>query len=168
MHSEANDWLNSEFLHSRYFYQDGNLFSKSVIKNGKNLLITGTKDKDGYARVCVRNGKKVTKVMLHRLIFCMHHGNFPEIVDHVDRNIKNNCISNLRAANKNENQWNRGVKISSKSGVRGVVIKNGKFCAQCKVYGKRYHLGTFDTLEHAEEVLKEFRTKNHKEFATYG
>lgn len=164
---ELPDWLTQDFVKQRYNYQDGSLFLNKPYKGIVNYKVGSHKDKDGYSRVTIYNNGTYKKMMMHRIIFLYHYGYLPEIVDHIDRDINNNRIENLREASKSENQWNREVLINSKSGIRGVIIKNGYIYAQCKVNNIRYNLGRFDSVELAEEALKVFRLKNHKEFASY-
>lgn len=40
------------------------------------------------------------------------------------------------------------------TGVRGVYMQKGKFRVQIYYKGKRYHIGSFDTLEEAKEARK--------------
>lgn len=161
-----------DLLNQFEYFENGILLWKPKISNGRviNYKYSATPagtclDKDGYGKVTLTiDGKKIS-CRLHRLIFMYHHGYMPEAVDHIDRNIFNNRIENLRAANKNQNQWNRGDKVKSKSGVRGVVMKGGRWYAQCKVFGKRHHLGIYKSIEEAAIAVNEFRKQHHGEFA---
>lgn len=164
---ELPSWFTQDFCKDRYSYSDGNLYLLKPYKGIDNFKVGGKPDKNGYLRVVIFHKEGPIKVMLHRIIFLYHHGYLPEIVDHMDQDITNNRIENLREANKNQNQWNRKVVINSQTGIRGVIFKNGKIYAQCKVNGIRTYLGQFETVELAEEALKEFRLTHHKEFASY-
>jgi hypothetical protein len=66
-------------------------------------------DKDGYCKytLCNENGKKYVRA--HRLVaiqFIPNPDNLP-LVDHIDRNVLNNNIENLRWVNLRQNQLNR-------------------------------------------------------------
>jgi hypothetical protein len=98
---------------------------------------------------------------LHRLIM---NCNFNELIDHKDGNGLNNCKTNLRVATNAENMQNRTTEANSNStsGVRGVGFKSqtGRWTAQVKINGTKKHLGSFKTIEEAEKVVTEYRSKN--------
>lgn len=107
---------------------------------------------------------------LARIVFLMHHGYLPEIVDHVDCNPMNNDISNLRAASKADNQRNAGMYAHNKSGVKGVSWHKAasKWHVQIKVQGVKKYLGVYEDIELAELVAQEARSKFHGNFANHG
>lgn len=107
---------------------------------------------------------------LARIIFLWHHGHLPEIVDHADCNPMNNCISNLRAATKAENQRNAGMYAHNTSGSKGVVWSKAckKWMARIKVFGKSKHLGVFESKELATDFVQLAREMLHGEFANHG
>lgn len=83
-------------------------------RKGRNRKFGG----DRYALVdlCIEGERKTYSV--HRLValaFIPNPENLPE-VDHIDRNTRNNCVSNLRWVSKCENQANRGIPKNNKSG----------------------------------------------------
>ena len=63
---------------------------------------------------------------IHRIIWMLHHGEIPEsyVIDHIDGNIDNNLISNLRIATYKTNSRNRGKPSNNTSGVVGVSMSN--------------------------------------------
>lgn len=89
--------------------------------------------------------------LAHRIIWEMVNGPIPSgmVVDHKDCNPFNNKIDNLRLATKAQNSHNSQLKISNKTGVKGVSIHSvtGKFIAQIKTNGKTLHLGVYDSLQ---------------------
>lgn len=89
--------------------------------------------------VCILlDGKKVR---LHRAIM-----DFPSCdVDHVDRNVLNNSKSNLRLANRTQNNANKPLTQANSSGYKGVswCQSKGKWQAQLKFKGKNKNLGYF-------------------------
>jgi len=105
------------------------------------------------------NGKTV-KEFLHRLITDAPKG---AEVDHIDGNGLNNKRSNLRIATNSENQYNRKHKSKyPKSGVPGVYWypTTSKWKAQVVLNGKDVHLGYFDNVREAAEVVRRFKEKH--------
>ena len=120
----------------------------------------------GYTLVSIDN--RLHK--LHRLIYLMHHGICDMRVDHIDGNRTNNSISNLRLVSKEQHQWNKGIGKTNKSGVKGVSWResHNAWYAQCGFNGVNHQFGYFNTIEEAEAVVREFRSKAHREFANHG
>ena len=83
----------------------------------KEIFLKPHNHKDGYLRVGLsKNGKRHHKY-IHRLVgetYLKPDETRPEI-DHIDRNPRNNHISNLRWANKSENALNRNQKRKPKN-----------------------------------------------------
>jgi len=95
----------------------------------------------GYLRVVIN--KK--GYLAHRLVYLLHAGYLPDIVDHVDRDKLNNRIENLRAANNLQNCRNSASRKNSTSRYLGVskVKKYNKWVAQIMIKGKQTNLGWF-------------------------
>lgn len=93
-------------------------------------------------------GKTVAK---HQIIFKYVHGYEPKYIDHINGDIRNNRISNLRPASASGNGKNRFLNKNNTSGVTGVYQRkiNGRWSAEIKSEGKRIHLGDFATKEAA-------------------
>lgn len=155
--------LTLDELQSRYQYIDGCLIYKidrgTRVKAGS---IVGSVSTDGYARTQV-NSKAV---LIHRLIFLLHHGYLPQVVDHIDSNIKNNKIENLRPATMRENAMNRKISRANTSGYKGIHWQKSvnRWRAECD----GNYLGLYGTIEEAQNCLKNYREINHKEFLNDG
>ena len=126
-----------EELKNSFYYSEGKLYWKEgkVLANKE----AGYKNPHGYIEVNITIRGKPTKFLAHRIIFYLHHGFMPKLVDHVDRNPQNNSISNLRVADKKLNAINTGLPKNNTSGVKGVSWNKacGKWSAQIKVDGKK-------------------------------
>lgn len=110
--------------------------------------VAGSLAARGYVNIKV-DGKNYKA---HRLAFLYMEGEFPLVeVDHINGVPSDNRWSNLRHAERWENQGNVPARSDSKSGVRGVywVKSKGKWVAQIKSAGRNYHLGYFSTVEEA-------------------
>ncbi len=107
---------------------------------------------------------------LHRIIFFMHHGYLPEIIDHIDGNGLNNKIENLREATTSQNAWNTKIHPKTTSKFKNVVfIKDRKkWTCRLMVRGKVIHRGSFDSPEQANEFAISLRKELHGEFANNG
>ncbi len=107
------------------------------------------------------NGKKHT-VLMHRQILNAGPG---EQVDHKNMNPLDNRRDNLRLCSFNENQWNRRKYSNNSTGAKGVASRGNRFRARIQVYGKSIFLGSFVSLELAQEAYAKAASKYHGEFA---
>lgn len=145
-------------------YCDGKIFWKvSTVKWIPIGAEVGSVGNHGYREAKIF-GKRY---LVHRLIYALHHGIMPEVVDHIDRNPLNNKIDNLRASDKRLNAYNSGLASNNKSGVRGVswCKKSNKWVVRFKLNGKYLFLGYYKDLQTATKVRKEYEELHvkHKE-----
>jgi len=151
-------------LKDLFDYKDGDLYWKvSPSKQIKIGAKAGNTKSNGYLRV----GINYKQYSLHRLIFMMHHGYLPKEVDHIDNNPANNCIENLREANRFQNTQNAIKRKDCSSRVKGVCWKKShkKWVVQLQVNGKRKSFGYYNDIEYAKFVADAMRYKYHKEFS---
>jgi hypothetical protein len=150
-----------------FTYKDGN-FIWNIRKTGiKYQTIAGNLNcQKGHIYICI--DKK--RYLAHRLVWLWHHGFIPQDqIDHIDGNRANNKIENLRLATVTQNNQNSKLRITSKTGFKGVsyISSRKKYWARVFAFKRQYSLGYFDTAEEAHEAYKIGATKHHKEFARF-
>jgi hypothetical protein len=102
----------------------------------------------------------------HRLIWLMVYGHWPDDdVDHINGARNDNRLINLRAATRSQNLMNTRVRSDSRTGIKGVRMKRGRFQARIKVNGKEIAVGTYDTIEEASEARRLAEKQIHGMFA---
>lgn len=159
--------ITKELCEILFNYKDGVLYWKTSpskkIKIGSSV---GSIGKDGYFSTTI-NYKKYS---IHRIIFLMHYGYLPDLIDHVNNIPTDNRIENLREANKSENNYNSKKSINNKSGAKNVCWnkKQQKWIVTLGVNKKIKYFGVYDDIELAELVAHEARDKYHKNFANNG
>jgi len=132
-----------------------------VRKREVPLIMKGTESRGGYLQVQFKyRGKRFS---IHRLVakaFIQNPEN-KRTVDHIDGNPKNNCVENLRWANRSEQR--RNVVCSSNTGWPGVVWHERIQCYQADIrllkkegetQGKRISKAYSVKKYGAEEALK--------------
>lgn len=159
--------LTQDEIKSLFDYKNGKLVWK--IKPNRNIRIgdaAGSIDSHGYLQT-KHNG---IVYLNHRLIWLMHYGWLPKLIDHVNGNKTDNRIENLRQATPQQNQHNAKRRVDNKSGVKGVVWRKDsrKWRADIQVNGKRRSLGCFDSIENAKEFIMLTREMLHENFANNG
>jgi hypothetical protein len=158
--------ISQEYLQEIFDYKDGHLYWKKLGKGRKVSLQVGSLDKDGYIQLSI-NGKKYKE---HRLVYIMHHGQIPKIIDHIDGNPANNCIENLREATLSENQYNRKLGKDNTSGFKNVswCKKMKKWYVSLKVNGAKKYFGSYKDIDYAKFVAETMRYKYHGKFLNHG
>lgn len=120
----------------------------------------------GYRIVRITLNKAQGLFKVHRLIFLMHHGYLPCVVDHKDGDSTNNRIDNLRESSVQQNSCNLKLNINNTSGYKGVQLaRNGFWRSSIKSQGKWYYLGAYETKEEAAHAYNLAAKMLHKEFA---
>lgn len=140
-------------LHDLFDYDDGLLMNKSG-------HIYCNLDKEGYIRVRV-SGKEYRA---HRLIWQMFNGPIPEgmLIDHIDGDVYNNRIENLRIATRLQNNVN---SKSNRGLPKGVSKVGNRYRARLKHLDTWYSLGSYATPEEAAEAYNNKANELHGEFA---
>ncbi len=71
------------------------------------------------------------RVYAHRVIWALHHGEWPKLIDHTDGDLANNRIENLRNVDQTTNMRNACLPSDNKSGAIGVrLMKDGRYKVQ--------------------------------------
>jgi hypothetical protein len=158
-----NNDLSCEKVRELFDYKDGELFWKKIGPNKRTDRPAGTVNRDGYRRI-----KYMYKLYaVHRLVWT-YHGNAPvAFIDHINGDVLDNRIENLRAATHSQNCMNTRLRSDNTSGIKGVrwsKLKQ-KWIGTVGVNYKNYCAGEFDTKEKAAEAVAKLRQELHGEFA---
>ena len=116
-------------------------------------------------RTVQREGKPTT-VFLHKRIaerMFSEAERMGKVVDHIDRNPRNNRRKNLRLATSAQNCQNRSCRKNNVSGVPGVFWMESSKAWSARPRGK--HLDPFSFLEEAIKVRKQAEATEYGEFA---
>lgn len=111
-----------------------NLKNRGNIKAGKRL---GTPASGGYMTINVCG----TTLYFHRVAFAIHHGYWPEMVDHKNGDRSDNRIENLRASNKFFNARNAAPKYGRR--FRGANKRENGWGVCIRSERKQIYIGTF-------------------------
>ena len=104
---------------------------------------------------------------IHQLVYMTWVGPLPKdrkwVIDHIDRNVKNNSCDNLRLISQRENcklnGYNLTGKLKKTSRFVGVRKRGDKWVAKIVVNGKLKQLGTFNDEMVAAKVYDEEKRK---------
>lgn len=159
--------LQKRFLEA-FVYRDGKLFWKVNTNKSKNLIgkEVGCKTSGLYGSVNL--DKKA--YCIHRVIYCMHTGEWPKVVDHINGDYADHNIENLRSADHSTNNMNKAAQANNTSGAKNVCWnkEHKKWAVQIQANGKRVLSKLFADFELACLVAEEARNKFHGKFANHG
>lgn len=103
-----------------------------------------------------------TMIYMHHLVIGFPITN-QLVVDHIDKNPRNNKESNLRIITHSLNHLNIYKQDNNTSGYAGVYSnpksKSNPWRAQIQLDGRQYHLGQFKTKEAARDCYQEVKRK---------
>jgi len=120
--------------------------------------IVGNLHKSGYIEMRVGG----TRCLAHRFAFLYVHGYIPKLIDHIDRNKKNNRIDNLREATYGQNTLNSKIRSDNTSGAKCVYFDKRNNSWEVKI-GNKY-IKKYKTLEEAKHKAEEIRKEYAGEF----
>lgn len=154
-----------EYLH---YDPETGVFTWLVDRTGKAKAgsVAGMKHHSGYVYIKLL-GKRYAA---HRLAVLYMLGYMPKFVDHHNGIRDANWFKNLRCCSRSQNNCNAMKRKDNKSGVKGVYFHKhtGKWVAQVKHNKVCYHLGVFNTVAEAEDVVRKKREELHREFTNHG
>jgi hypothetical protein len=154
-----------------YFVSD-----TGALMNSRGKVLKLRADKDGYLRTNlykeVDGVKQVNTVRVHRLVaqtFISNPENYP-VVDHIDRDMTNNHVSNLRWATISENTLNSGMSNRNTSGFKCIsfIKSRNKFQLTMNKDGAQKFMGYFDSADDAAKRWHELASEHYKEFRPSG
>jgi hypothetical protein len=112
----------------RYEPETGKLFWKVPGPKRNLFKEAGHESTSGYRRIMLR-GKMY---LAHRIVWLLHYRQLPAMLDHKDRNCRNNKIENLRESDFSENGLNSKIRSDNRHNTTGVSYepRTGKFYAR--------------------------------------
>ena len=141
-----------------YDAKSGRLTSSRL---GRALRGTRLLNKQGYLHVHCSLGKKQVWVYMHHAVWAVCKGRWPEQqIDHVNGDVTDNRIENLREVTPSENKLNTLLawKPNDVTGVPGVC--HNKVMYQTKICGKDYYFhDPYEAFFYATMCGKRYRGK---------
>lgn len=156
--------LNADFTTGKLYWRKR---SPDMFENGKrdpkhlcavwNARYAGKEALAANHNSGYRAGSILSRTCLaHRVIWAMHTGTFPDNIDHINGDRKDNRIINLRSVSKRENALNKAMQSNNTSGCVGVVFVRhlNKWQSKIKINGKYISLGCFCNFDDAAKARK--------------
>lgn len=116
---------------------------------GTGIITRNSTGKPAFSAVHVKGYRcgwfKGKNLLAHRVAFAMHHGKWPDQIDHLNGDRTDNRICNLRSVSSGQNAKNQAMRQSNTSGYTGVSMHkpSGLWQAYINERGKRHSLGYF-------------------------
>ena len=128
--------------------------------------IAGTKRKDGYIQIKVKN----ELILSHRLAWIYMYGYLPKYIDHINGQRDDNRIINIREVSNQQNSLNSKISKNNTSGIKGVYWdkSRNKWTVRLSIDGKCKFFKRFNDLDLAKLVIEEVRIKYHGKYANHG
>jgi len=167
--------VNAETVRGLFDYSpDSGVFVNKVTRGNKRKgTVAGIIDHTGYVRITINR----VPYLAHRLAWLYVYGEWPaKDIDHKNRNRSDNRITNLRLADKSENQFNKSVAFSNKLQLKNICetkhLVNGIWYSYYKVSidkkpFKRIQKN-FKSLDDAIMFRDAMLEQYHKNFASLG
>jgi hypothetical protein len=134
--------------------------------------VAGSTTKKGYVVINLGTWKKTILVMAHRLAVAFVEGDWPATdveIDHKNGVRNDNRFKNLRKSSHSENGKSVGMKVTNKTGYKGVsvrkLVSGISYRAQILVDGKKMTIGHYGSARVAAIAYDEAATRLHGDFA---
>ena len=141
------------------FGSDCNIKNAELAKSWNTRRVgvrVGSDNGGGYLKTTVRMGRTKSKVFVHRLAWAISYGEWPQVIDHMNGNRKDNRLCNLRSVSASINGRNAKRRADNTSGANGVHYHKArrKWIAYFDADGSRTYLGYFHTKDDALAARK--------------
>ena len=152
---EEKQWLKDNL---RYDSETGNLlWTTHSLRGHRTRGLVGSTTSSGYMGFvsrAVSEGRKQFFYSNHRVVWFLHYGSVPKMLDHIDGDKLNNRVENLRPTTNGLNQRNKLSYGVCK--FKGVCIEYGKYVCRSRQDGKLIRIGLFETAEEAARAYDKF------------
>ena len=147
-------------------YNNYIIFSTGKIYNSKEDRFLKPHFNNKYYQIDLTKNKISKKFLFHRILgecFLENPYDLPTI-DHIDRNSKNNDLTNLRWASRRLQQVNQNINIRNKTGIKGVCFSktNNRYRASWrvnkKIFEKSFSLNKYGEAK-AKQLAIDYRNK---------
>lgn len=155
-------------LVSYYYVEDNKLYRKTTSRNKKQVAgaEAGWLDKLGY-RVMEVSG---CRFPVHRALYFLYTGQWCEYLDHINGDVRDNSLANLRPATHSQNMRNTRLSKRNTSGHKGVSWDRRRCLWMVRIRHEEVYKfgGYFTSLQEAAAAASTLRSRFHKEFANTG
>jgi hypothetical protein len=140
------------------------------IKSGPRRKLdkpVGTMHSSGYLIFSTGVGGKIYSLRAHRVAWLLYYGSWPEgFLDHINKKPSDNRVINLRSASYPENNRNKSMSSTNKSGYRGVSWSSyhNKWVARIGTGERHKFIGCFNCPTVAALAYDKASRKYHKSF----
>lgn len=109
--------------------------------------VAGALQPDGCRQIKIHN----RPMLAHRLAWAIHYGEWPDCVGHIDEDLSNNRILNLRSTSRQICQRNQKRHCTNTSGRTGVSWAKARaiWVASIRIGPKTHYLGSFSEFDDA-------------------
>lgn len=164
------DWVIERISECLYYddYMGCLRWKKTYANRVKVGDVAGTAAPDGRRKLGFSINRKLYSCLSSHIVWFLNTGEWPERIDHIDRDPSNDRMNNLRIASHIENMTNKSKQIGSyTSRFKGVSFhrQSGKWRARVGARGKQIDLGLFSSQEEAAAAYNVAAAPLHGDFA---